>query len=92
MFILFLVLIAAAWATIGIFLAKWLKQSGYARPFKGRDWDERQLYGAGLPKATDYNHGFYGWLHHSITLGSRSLLPAYTLSVFALVFLARVRE
>lgn len=41
-------LIAAIWLTVGILLAKWLKQSGHARPFKGRNFSSREIYGGGV--------------------------------------------
>ncbi|KAH6846780.1 hypothetical protein CC77DRAFT_1052613 [Alternaria alternata] len=41
-------LIAAVWCTVGILLARWLKQSGHARPFKGRTFSSRELYGGGV--------------------------------------------
>ncbi|KAH5968401.1 hypothetical protein HBI87_050870 [Parastagonospora nodorum] len=46
MFIPLILLLAAFWAAIGVLLARWLKQAGYARPLKftGRDLN---LYGAG---------------------------------------------
>jgi len=56
-FVIFALLIAAAWATVGILLAKWLKQSGHARPFKGRNWDSRELYGGGSGYGRDLGLG-----------------------------------
>lgn len=43
-FTLFIILLAAFWAFIGVMLAKWLRQAGHAKPFKGRNID---LYGGG---------------------------------------------
>lgn len=43
-----LLLLAAAWALIGILLARWLKQAGHTKPFKGREWTGRELYGGGV--------------------------------------------
>jgi hypothetical protein len=43
-FSLLLVLIAAFWLVIGVMLAKWLKQAGHTKPFKGRETD---IYGGG---------------------------------------------
>lgn len=47
-FIAFVLFLAAAWAVLGIFLAKWLKQAGYARPFRGREFTDTELYGSGV--------------------------------------------
>jgi hypothetical protein len=45
-FTLIVLALALFWATIGVMLARWLKQAGYAKPlkFKGK---ELNLYGAG---------------------------------------------
>lgn len=62
LFTIFILVLASAWATIGLLLAKWLKQSGHARPFTGRNWSDRELYGGGVGfgrvagVAADYNH------------------------------------
>jgi hypothetical protein len=48
LFIPFILLLACFWLVIGVLIAKWLKQAGHAKPFKGKDWQERQLYGAGV--------------------------------------------
>jgi hypothetical protein len=47
-FIVFALLVAATWAVIGVLLAKWLKQSGHARPFTGRAFSSQELYGGGV--------------------------------------------
>lgn len=47
-FIPFILLVAVAWAVVGILLAKWLKQAGHSRPIKGRDLDDRDIYGGGV--------------------------------------------
>jgi hypothetical protein len=47
-FIPLVLFLAAAWAVIGVLLAKWLKQAGYTRPFKGRQWRDSELYGDGV--------------------------------------------
>ena len=44
----FLLLVAAAWAAVGVLLARWLKQSGHARPFKRKEVSSRQIYGEGV--------------------------------------------
>jgi hypothetical protein len=44
----FLVLLALAWAAVGILLAKWLKQAGHTRPFTRRELNGRELYGGGV--------------------------------------------
>lgn len=43
-FSLLIILLAAFWLVIGVMLAKWLRQAGHTKPFKGRDID---IYGAG---------------------------------------------
>ncbi|EMD87348.1 hypothetical protein COCC4DRAFT_70806 [Bipolaris maydis ATCC 48331] len=47
-FIVFVLFLAVAWGILGIFLAKWLKQAGYARPFRGREFTDTELYGSGV--------------------------------------------
>jgi hypothetical protein len=42
MFAIFAILLALFWLTIGVMLAKWLKQAGHTKPFSGR---ERDIYG-----------------------------------------------
>ncbi|CBX96967.1 predicted protein [Plenodomus lingam JN3] len=46
-FVPFVLVLALAWAAVGILLARWLKQAGYAKPLKGRDLSSRDLYGGG---------------------------------------------
>ncbi|KAJ4369586.1 hypothetical protein N0V83_005348 [Neocucurbitaria cava] len=48
LFLPFILIIAFAWAIVGILLARWLKQAGHARPWKGKEWEERELYGGGV--------------------------------------------
>ena len=45
-----LLLLAAFWALIGLLLARYFKQAGYQRPFsfKGRDLQDRDIYGGGV--------------------------------------------
>lgn len=43
-FSLLIILVAAFWLVIGVMLAKWLKQAGHTKPFKGRETD---VYGGG---------------------------------------------
>ncbi|EUC40129.1 hypothetical protein COCMIDRAFT_109601 [Bipolaris oryzae ATCC 44560] len=47
-FIPFVIFLAIAWAILGVLLAKWLKQAGYARPFRGREFTDTELYGSGV--------------------------------------------
>jgi hypothetical protein len=47
-FIPFLIIVAIAWAVVGVLLAKWLKQAGHARPFKRREFSGRNVYGGGV--------------------------------------------
>jgi hypothetical protein len=47
-FIPFILLVAAAWAAVGVLLAKYLKQAGYNKPLKGRHLDARDIYGGGV--------------------------------------------
>ncbi|KAF2033532.1 hypothetical protein EK21DRAFT_58432 [Setomelanomma holmii] len=47
-FIPFLLLVAAAWAVVGILLARYLKQAGYNKPIKGRSLDASEIYGGGV--------------------------------------------
>lgn len=47
-FIPLIIFLALVWGALGVLLAKWLKQSGYARPFKGKVWRDSELYGAGV--------------------------------------------
>lgn len=47
-FVPLLIFLALVWAALGVLLAKWLKQSGRARPFKGKAWRDSELYGAGV--------------------------------------------
>ncbi|KAL1795505.1 hypothetical protein ACET3X_005729 [Alternaria dauci] len=54
-------LIAAIWLTVGILLAKWLKQSGHARPFKLKTVSSRDIYGGGVG---------YGRMEHSYGRGA----------------------
>jgi hypothetical protein len=61
-FILLILLLAIFWATIGIMLAKWLKQAGYTKPFKGRDKD---VYGAGTGYGREV--GFNGGMGRDFT-------------------------
>ncbi|KAH9882952.1 hypothetical protein J1614_000318 [Plenodomus biglobosus] len=46
-FIIFVVILAMTWATIGVLLARWLKQAGHTKPFKGRELSSHDLYGGG---------------------------------------------
>lgn len=48
LFLPFLLVLAAAWAVVGILLARWLKQAGHNKPFKGKEWSSRDLYGGGV--------------------------------------------
>jgi hypothetical protein len=52
MFAVFAILLAVFWCTIGIMLAKWLKQAGHTKPFSGR---ERDIYGgaAGVGRSVE---------------------------------------
>ena len=54
----FVLILAAAWAAVGILLARWLKQAGHAKPFKGKAWTERELYGAGAGHGRDVGQVF----------------------------------
>ncbi|KAF2826536.1 hypothetical protein CC86DRAFT_292472 [Ophiobolus disseminans] len=47
-FIPFILLVAAAWAIVGLLLAKWLKQAGHNRPIKTRHLEDRDIYGGGV--------------------------------------------
>lgn len=56
-FIPFLLLVAAAWAVVGILLAKWLKQAGHSKPLKSRHLDDREIYGGGVGFGRDVGLG-----------------------------------
>jgi hypothetical protein len=47
-FIPFVLLLAGAWAVVGILLAKWIKQAGHNRPFNSRHLDDKEIYGGGV--------------------------------------------
>lgn len=47
-FLPFVLILALVWAAVGVLLARWLKQSGHAKPFKGKEWTSRDLYGGGV--------------------------------------------
>lgn len=47
-FIPLIFVLAAAWAVVGILLARWLKQAGHNKPFKSRHLEDRELYGGGV--------------------------------------------
>lgn len=59
-FLPFLIIIAVAWTVVGILLAKWLKQAGHARPFKGRELSGRDVYGGGVGFGRDVGFGGRG--------------------------------
>lgn len=59
-FLPFILIVALVWAILGVLLARWLKQSGHARPFKGRNWDERELYGGGVGHGMESRDVFGG--------------------------------
>lgn len=48
LFIPLIIVLALAWTAVGVLLARWLKQAGHNRPFRGRDWQARDLYGGGV--------------------------------------------
>ncbi|KAH7371954.1 hypothetical protein BKA66DRAFT_468921 [Pyrenochaeta sp. MPI-SDFR-AT-0127] len=58
-FIPFAIILAGVWAFVGILLARWLKQAGHTKPFKGKDWSETDLYGGGVGHGRD-SHQVFG--------------------------------
>lgn len=46
-FIPFILILALAWLVVGILIARWLKQAGHTKPFKGKQWTSRDIYGGG---------------------------------------------
>lgn len=52
-FLPLVLILAIVWGVLGILLARWLKQAGHNKPFKGKDWRANELYGGGAGHGRD---------------------------------------